>query len=136
MLEFAKRISQLLDSFDIDHLIVGGVALMLHGEKKVTKDLDILVLSTKENLKKFESVIADEKIINDFMENKIIRIIGKPFSIDFHPKLDGLNVNQIFKDYSLITVGDSKLKVIKLLDLNKNLLTVKNQINEIIGTQI
>lgn len=136
MIEFAKKISKLFDSFYIEYLIVGGVALMLYSKKTQTKDLDIIVLMTKENLKRFENVISDKKLLSDFKENKIIRIIGKPFSIDFHPKLDGVNEIQIFKNYSLISVGDCKLKVINQLDLNKNLETVKNNINGIIRTQI
>lgn len=136
MIEFTIKISKLLDTFNIEYLIVGGVALMLYGNKKQTKDLDIVILMTNENLKKFENIILDKKLLKDFNEDKIIRVIGKPFSIDFHPKLDGVNKAHIFKNYSLISVDNFKLRVINQLDLNKNLKTVKNNINELIRTEI
>lgn len=136
MIEFVKKISKILDTLNIDYLIVGGVALMLYNEKTQTKDLDITILKTDDNLKRFESVVSDKTLLNDFKDNKIIRITGKPFSIDFHPILDGVDANLIFKNYSLIPVDDYQLKVINHIDLKRNLEIVKNKINGIIRTQI
>ncbi|WP_225000377.1 hypothetical protein [Cesiribacter sp. SM1] len=136
MIEFAKIISQLLEDYYVEYLIVGGTALMLYKQKIGTRDLDILILNNEGNISKFKNIINNEQLILDFKENMIIRVQGKPYCIDFHSRLDGLNEIDLFKNYTRMSIGNYNLRVINLTDLYKNLSAVKSNINEIIRTQV
>jgi len=49
----------LLNRSKVKYLVVGGVALVLHGVVRFTADIDIMLDLTKENLEKFFKVMKD-----------------------------------------------------------------------------
>lgn len=58
MTQLNRLIDRLCDA-DIDFVIVGGYAGMLHGSTLVTRDLDICVVLTQENVAKLREVLRD-----------------------------------------------------------------------------
>ena len=54
LLEFWKT----LNSFGVKSIMVGGVAVNLHGFSRMTKDIDIEIKDTKENRKKLSLTFA------------------------------------------------------------------------------
>lgn len=52
-----KDIFQRLQEENFEYLVVGGIAVNLHGYVRATVDLDIMILLSEENIKKFVKVI-------------------------------------------------------------------------------
>lgn len=129
MLEFIKSVSNLLNQKQIEYLIVGSAAQLMYKEKANPSDLDIWIRNTTKNTNKLNDIIKSNELISEFETGKIIRIIGQPYSIDFHPKLDGLKSDEIRCSNKVIEIRNVKIKVIHKDDLKKNLETVNNMIN-------
>ena len=71
-----KDILQKLEQEDFQYLVVGGIAVNLHGYTRATGDLDIMIMLNEENIRKFVSVIKSlnykPKIpveLNDFISD-------------------------------------------------------------------
>jgi predicted nucleotidyltransferase len=56
-----NQLLQRLCDAEIDFVIVGGFAAMLHGSSLVTRDLDVCALLTGENVAKLREVLRDLK---------------------------------------------------------------------------
>jgi predicted nucleotidyltransferase len=54
-----NNLLQRLSDADIDFVVVGGVAAVLHGSSTVTRDLDVCASLTSENLQKLRVAFAD-----------------------------------------------------------------------------
>jgi predicted nucleotidyltransferase len=54
-----NRLLQRLCDADIDFVIVGGFAAILHGSSLLTRDLDVCALLTRENVAKLREVLRD-----------------------------------------------------------------------------
>ena len=132
MLEFIKSVSNLLNQKEIEYLIVGSAAQLIYHEKVNPSDLDIWVKNSSQNTTKLKELIKSSELISEFQNGKIIRVIGKPYSIDFHPKLDELKSNEIRSSSEVIELKNVKIKTIHKDDLKKNLETVNKLINGII----
>lgn len=52
-----KEILKKLQDENFEYLVVGGLAVNLHGYTRATVDLDIMILLSEENIRKFVSVI-------------------------------------------------------------------------------
>ena len=129
MIEFIKSVSNLLNQKGVEYLIVGSGAQLIFGEEVNPSDLDIWIRNTTQNINKLKQVINNSRLISEFQSGKIIRVIGQPYSIDFHPKLDGLNLDEIRSTNENIKLSEVNVKVIHKDDLKKNLETVNNMIN-------
>lgn len=56
---FYEEIFEKLNDSGIDYVVVGGVALVLHGVVRLTADLDIMVHLEEGNLRKFVAVMNE-----------------------------------------------------------------------------
>ncbi len=81
-----EKIFKNLNTAKIKYLVVGGVAVNLHGYVRFTGDLDLLVLLEEKNLEKISKVmkklgyserlpvsvmsLKDEKQVNEWLEKK------------------------------------------------------------------
>lgn len=54
---YYEQVFKKLSDEGVDYLVVGGVALVLHGAVRLTIDLDLMLLPEPENLQKFVSAI-------------------------------------------------------------------------------
>ncbi len=54
---------------DVDYILIGGMAINLHGFARNTEDIDIFINPTKENVKRFR-----ESLYNVFRDNDIDEI--------------------------------------------------------------
>lgn len=129
MIEFVKSVSNLFNQNDIDYLIVGSVAQLIYGEKVNPADLDIWIRNNSQNIIRLRKVITNNVFIEDFKSGKIIRVIGKPYSIDLHPKLDGLKLSEIRLSNQSIKIKGVNIKVLQKDGLRKNLETTKKLVH-------
>jgi Nucleotidyl transferase of unknown function (DUF2204) len=61
---------QILNEFGVEYIMVGGVAVNLHGYSRTTKDIDVWINDNKENRKKlgfvFDKLGYNEIVMEDF----------------------------------------------------------------------
>lgn len=55
----ASRVFEALDRHGVDYLIVGGFAVQFHGHERTTRDLDLLVNRTRENLGRLAAALGE-----------------------------------------------------------------------------
>ncbi len=138
------RLTARLEAVDISPILIGGLALILLGSRRVTLDVDFLVSITKENLDAVLSVFYEEGFelaskVND--EGDIIRTIDnvriasmrirldEPDSIFFLHKETGLRIDllmdfpfpaaQILKNTEHQTIASHTFRVASIADLLK-----------------
>lgn len=76
-----RRIAQRLDELGIDYAIVGGMAMFLHGFRRFTEDVDILV--TPDSLKRIHDEIEGRGFIRPFEKSKNLRDAETKVRIEF-----------------------------------------------------
>jgi len=129
-----------LDEHNVDYVLIGGVAVILHGMERLTRDIDLfikMVSKNIENLKKalisvFNDTSIEEITLNELQNYPVIRY-GTPngFYIDIMSRL-GEAVS--FKDleYEIIEYQDVKVKIATpemLYSLKKDSLRYRDKID-------
>jgi predicted nucleotidyltransferase len=66
-----NRLLQRLCDAEIDFVIVGGFAAVLHGSSLMTRDLDVCALLTQENLSKLREVLQDLRPVHRLSGQKL-----------------------------------------------------------------
>ena len=82
-----NRLLQRLCDADIDFVIVGGFAAVLHGSSLITRDLDVCALLTQENVGKLREVLQDLRPVH--------RLSGQKLSFLDNPA-PGVPVNNLY----------------------------------------
>ena len=129
-----------IEKAKIKHLVVGGVAINLHGIERLTKDIDLVVYLEKKNILKFLKLMAllgfrpilptpaihfaDPVKRAEWIRNKNMLVFS------FYHKTDPMKVVDVFVRHPLpfasmykrrlsISIGSSKIPVIGIQDLIK-----------------
>jgi hypothetical protein len=76
-----RRIAQRLDELGIDYAIVGGMAMFLHGFRRFTEDVDILV--TRDGLQRIHDEIEGRGFVPTFEKSKNLRDSESRVKIEF-----------------------------------------------------
>jgi hypothetical protein len=119
-----------LTQFNIEYLIVGGVARILYNEKNYTKDIDLLIRHSEKNynnLAKLLKTLQFDLNKTAFANTGIVRIASKQGTIEFLSKLDGVNAEEAFLTKNIILYRGISLHVISPDNLNKVSLAVKEK---------
>ncbi len=117
-----KKYLQVLNALEkegVEYVLIGGVAVILHGLQRLTRDIDIFIKMTPENILKLRkalfSIFKDKDIeeitYEDLLEYPVIRY-GTPdnFFIDIMAKLGEVaTFNDL--DYDVIEVEGSKINI-------------------------
>ena len=88
--EFIK-VLKVLDEYNVEYILIGGVAVILHGIERLTRDIDIFVKMVPKNIKKLREALycvfndssIEEINFNELKKYPVIRY-GTPggFNID------------------------------------------------------
>jgi predicted nucleotidyltransferase len=121
--DFLKLLNEKL----VKYLIVGGFAYSYYAEPRYTKDIDIFVERTRENVEKIISAVTEfwgeksELAAEDLLEkDKIIQLGYAPIRIDIITSIAGVRFPQAWKNRIKATYGDIDVFFISLEDLIKN----------------
>jgi len=120
---------QLLDKHEVDYLLLGGYAVILHGYGRSTGDMDLWINKTTQNYNKLKLVYQDFGVpvfsIDDFESEKFdVWSIGiEPRKIEILTKVSGLSFNEAFKNRLFLNLENFKVPYIDFEDLIKNKLT-------------
>ena len=115
---------QAINDHEVRYIMVGGLAVVLHGHARVTGDMDIWVGCTEDNYKKlakafeqFHMPVFDmtlERFLN-VSANDVFSFGRNPVAIDVMTVVKGLN----FEDaYKLSTIFDDDGLFIRVLHIN------------------
>jgi predicted nucleotidyltransferase len=118
---------QALNDKNVEYLLVGGYATIIHGYNRTTGDLDLWVNQTEENYDKLVMAYRQFKMpVFDMTKTRFLNdpdvdvfTFGRPpVSIDIITKLKGLNFNEAFVNAEMREIGNNLIvKVIRLNDL-------------------
>jgi hypothetical protein len=99
-----KEFVELLNSHEVDYLIIGGYALAYHGHPRYTGDIDLLVLPTAENAEKIMRALDEFGFTSaglsaaDFTaEDQVIQLGRVPNRIDLVTSLSGVDTMDAWK---------------------------------------
>ena len=121
---------QALNHQNVEYLLVGGYAVILHGYRRATGDMDIWVNRTKENYQKLTRAFSEFGLpLFDMTEEKFLNpdsvdvfSFGRPpVSIDILTQLKGVKFNEAYPHAQIFEDESLHLRFIEL----SNLITAK-----------
>ena len=127
MIEFPrdfKEFLQLLNSNEIEYLVIGGYAVGYHGYQRATGNMDIWIASNEKNalkmveaLKKFGFDLPEVKKELFLIKEKVIRMGVPPMRLEILTSIDGVRFETCFKNRVIAELGDFKVNFISKDDL-------------------
>lgn len=115
-----------LNDNKVSYLLVGGLAVVLHGHARVTGDMDIWVEQTEENYKKlfrafeqFHMPVFDMTLVNflKINENDVFSFGRNPVGIDIMTAVKGLNFEEAYKLSIIYQDEDLPIRLIHINQL-------------------
>jgi len=121
-----KDFIQFLNSNDVEYLLIGGWAVSIYGNPRLTKDIDFLISSKDDNIDKLKKALeefgAPTIDIEGFKKDKdsFIRMGVSPIQIDVLKEASGIIMDECYKRKNMINIDDVKINLISIDDLIKN----------------
>lgn len=116
-----------LDGHHVDYMVVGGVALGVHGHVRYTRDLDVWFRGTEENARRLIAALRDfgfrdlEVAPAEFCKPRAMLVLGaEPNKIELINFADGVDFDQCFANRVIVPLAGVDVAVIGLDDLRKN----------------
>lgn len=132
-----KDFEEFLEAFNknlVEYCIVGAYAVGYHAEPRTTKDIDVLVRSTKENAEKIVKAIndfgfgsLDIKIDDLTTKDTIIQLGYAPNRIDIITSIAGVDFDEVWNNKENSKFGVVKAYFIGLNELIKSKESSKEQ---------
>lgn len=118
---------RILNHRDAKFVLVGGLAVVIHGHFRTTKDMDIFYEGSEENGKKILDSLNEfgfgflKLTMSDMLDKDgYIKLGREPVRIDLFCDLPGVTFDEVFKNAIDYEEGDMKLKVIHVNHLIAN----------------
>jgi len=122
-----KELLRLFNENDVKYLIIGGIAVLMHGYARNTVDLDLSVAADQENAEKIVRVLVefgfgttDLSTALFTTENSLVRIGVPPVRIEILNYLQGLSFEQAFANRIERNFQGVMVNLISLQDLISN----------------
>jgi hypothetical protein len=122
-----KEFIQSLNNNQVRYLIVGGYAVALHGHPRYTKDINIWVESSRENVSRLVDALDEFGFASlgltskDFLEpNQIIQLGYPPNRIDILTSLKGIEFTACYALRVIVSVEEVEVSFIDLDNLKEN----------------
>ncbi|MDP2642250.1 MAG: nucleotidyl transferase AbiEii/AbiGii toxin family protein [Candidatus Peregrinibacteria bacterium] len=135
-----EKVFKALNKAKVEYLVVGGVAVTLHGYARFTGDLDFVVFLERANLERMDKAVkkmgyterlpislvslGDKKQVQKWVKEKNLKAFSyfpsneNPLQIDIIIS-ESLKFEEIAKNKVLKKVGDLEIPVVSLKDLIK-----------------
>jgi len=108
---------------DVEYLLVGGWAVSLYGNPRLTKDIDFLISSKYENIDKLERALKDfgappiDIELYKKENDAVIRMGVSPIQIDVIKQATGIIMEECYKRKEVLYLDDLQINVISIGDL-------------------
>ncbi len=116
-----------LEAHGVEYLVVGGVALGVHGHVRYTKDLDVWFRSSEANAERLIAALREfgfrdlQASPAAFCKPRAMLVLGsEPNAIELINFADGVDFDACFKNRIVVPLGDVSISVIGLDDLRRN----------------
>jgi hypothetical protein len=116
-----------LDANHVDYLVVGGVALGVHGHVRYTRDLDVWFRGTEQNAERLIGALRDfgfqslQVTPAEFCKPRAMLVLGvEPSKIELINFADGVDFDECFPNRVIVPLGGIGISVIGIDDLRKN----------------
>jgi len=111
---------------DVDYILLGGYAVILHGYSRTTGDMDIFVKKTKKNYQKIVRAFSEfgmptfDMTEDNFLKNKNVDVFSfgsPPVSIDIITSVKDMIFDDAFSNSTIHQVENLSIRVIHINDL-------------------
>ena len=116
-----------LDANHVEYMLVGGVALGVHGHVRYTRDLDVWFRGSEQNADRLIAALRDFGFIDlkvsplEFCKPRAMLVLGaEPNKIELINFADGVDFDQCFPNRIVVPLAGVNVAVIGLDDLRKN----------------
>jgi len=120
-LEQLLKICKNFNEYEVKYVIVGGIAIILHGFERKTMDVDIIIVPSKENVIKIISALKNEipeiaelqiEDIQKYLTVKVVgKILGKETEIDLIREMWGVNYIKAQKNQEIQQIHGVKIPI-------------------------
>jgi len=120
------KIAQLLDEIKVSYMIIGGQAVLLHGEPRLTRDIDItLGIGIKDS-----ALILDnlKKIGLSAIPTKINEFISKTFVLPAEDAKNGIRVDFIFSQTEYESEAIKRAVIVKVKNISVKFASIEDLI--------
>jgi hypothetical protein len=117
---------QLLNTYDVEYLLIGGMAVNLHGYSRPTGDMDIWINPTNSNGQKLIKAIDEfgydttELEQKDFEQTDVFFLGKPPFRIDILNRMQGLKFGESYPKRIIVEHEGILIHLLSLEDLKVN----------------
>lgn len=122
-----KDFLRLLNSYNIEYMVIGGYAVGYHGYPRATGDLDIWIGVQPKNAENLICVFREfgldlQNIKKDvfLQDNKVFRIGKPPIRIELLTSISGLNFSDCYPNCIETTLEGIPVNIINKNDLVRN----------------
>ncbi len=124
--EFDEFLKSLIDHH-VEFLLIGGIAVALHGYPRATQDLDVWISRTEENAQRVVDAVRafgfDLPTLRPDLflaRDRIVRMGEPPLRIELLGDIDGVEFADCARRAVTFAIGDAEIPVIALADLRRN----------------
>ena len=124
---------KLLNESGVDYLVYGGLACLLHGHERMTRDADLFVGSNRDNIKRVLKALgrwghgyASELTVDDVIENVVVRI-SDTFVVDVAAEVWKLDWNTAWRRRRVLPVDGVEIPFLSRQDLVTSKLTYRER---------
>jgi predicted nucleotidyltransferase len=107
----------------VEYLLIGGWAVSIYGNPRLTKDIDFLISSNDKNIDKLKKALeefgAPPIDIEEFKKDKdsFIRMGVSPIQIDVLKEASGIIMEECYKRKNILNIHNIKINLISINDL-------------------
>ncbi len=118
----------MLNSHQVEYLLIGGYAVGYHGYPRATADMDLWVAIRQDNADKLVTVLREfgfnvPQLSSDLFlkENQIVRMGVPPMRIELLTTISGVSFEECYSERIIDMIDEVKVQIINLehLKLNK-----------------
>ncbi len=118
---------QLLNSHQVEYLLIGGYAVGYHGYPRATGDMDIWIAVHLQNAEKMVAVLKEfgfdlpELSVELFLrENQVIRMGVPPVKVDITTTVSGVSFDECYAERVIDVLDGVQVNLISLKHLKAN----------------
>lgn len=109
LLEVCRR----LNDSGAEYVVIGGWAIFLHGYERATRDVDIVIRDSEENVEKVKKALEDllpeacaELRPEDVHDNVVVRMAGEDLVVDLIRNVGDVDYERLCGRIQSETIGD------------------------------
>jgi hypothetical protein len=120
-----REFIECLNDNGVQYLLVGGWAVGLYGNPRLTKDMDFLIATEEENVRRllkalqdFGGPTVDGSVFTE--PGNVFRIGSSPIQIDIINQADGVVFSECYANRNRLRIHDLEISTISRADLIRN----------------